>query len=75
MTNTDTLLQDAATAYDNADQAWFNSQTTEALAFMWSIACDINAGAAWDDEVYDALAQRGHFDESAASTTKGGGSE
>ena len=55
------LLEDAEAAYDRDDRDWFYNQTTEDLEFMWSIACDINRGAAWDDEVYDALAERGYF--------------
>lgn len=59
----DALERDADAAYDREDQAWFNAQTTEALTALWEIACDIiNRGAAWDDEVYEALAARGFFE-------------
>lgn len=60
----DALLRAAEAAYDREDQGWFNSQTTEALSFLWSIACDITLGASWDDEVYEALALRGFFEDS-----------
>jgi len=64
---TDALLEEAEAAYDRNDQGWFNGQTTEVLVAMWAIACDINQGACWDDEVYDALAERGHFDKEGAA--------
>jgi hypothetical protein len=56
------LLADATAAYDREDQAWFNAAPTDTLAFLWGIACADVSGAAWDDEVYDALASRGWFD-------------
>lgn len=56
------LLDDAMAAYDREDQEWFNALPTESLTFLWGIACADVSGAAWDDEVYDALAPRGYFD-------------
>lgn len=55
------LLEGADAAYDREDQAWFDALSTEDLTVLWAICCDISQGAAWDDEVYDALAKRGHF--------------
>jgi hypothetical protein len=56
------LERDADAAYDREDQGWFNALSTEALEALWAIACDIvNGGASWDDEVYEALAERGYF--------------
>lgn len=64
MATTLTLEQLADAAYEREDQDWFNAQSTEDLKALWVVACDLlNGGAAWDDEVYDALAARGHFDE------------
>lgn len=63
------VLREATAAYEREDQGWFNSQTTEVLSALWSIACDIDVGAAWDDEVYEALALRGFFkDDSTAES-------
>jgi hypothetical protein len=56
------LLTDAMAAYDREDQGWFDAAPTDVLAFLWGIACSDVSGAAWDDEVYDALATRGWFD-------------
>lgn len=57
----------ADAAYDREDQEWFNSQSTEDLVALWEVACDLLAGgAAWDDEVFEALDARGHFDEKPA---------
>lgn len=60
--STAAILTGAEEAYDRQDQAWFDAQSTEDLAMLWAIACDIERGGAWDDEVYEALAKRGHFD-------------
>lgn len=66
MTNTVTkskiqVLEERATqAYDKEDQKWFYDQPTDVLAALWGVACA--AGAAWDDEVFDALAERGWFE-------------
>ena len=56
------LLADAMAAYDREDQAWFDALPTDVLAFLWGVAVADLSGAAWDDEVYDALASRGWFD-------------
>lgn len=59
-------LEDGAdAAYDREDRQWFYKLTTEELVHLWTICCDINQGAAWDDEVYDALAERNYFGETA----------
>lgn len=55
------LIQDANAAYARDDREWFYNQSTDNLVVLWAICCDINQGAAWDDEVYDALAERGYF--------------
>jgi len=55
------LLEDAMAAYDREDRAWFYALPTESLTFLWGVACANISGAAWDDEVYDALAVRGWF--------------
>lgn len=62
MTALETLVAGADAAYDREDEVWFFNQATDDLVALWAIACDINQGAAWDDEVYEALAARGHFD-------------
>lgn len=61
LTKSERLVRDANAAYDDENREWFYAQETEDLVYLWSICCDINQGAAWDDEVYDALAERGHF--------------
>ena len=56
------LIAGANLAYDMQDQAWFNGQSTDDLVILWQIACDLaNGGAVWDDEVYEALADRDYF--------------
>lgn len=57
----DALLSEAEAAYDREDQEWFNRLSTENLVAMWALCITINAPS-WDDEVYDALAARGHWD-------------
>lgn len=49
-------------AYDRDDHAWFYAQSTSDLMTLWALCCDINTMPAYDDEVYDALAERGHFE-------------
>ena len=56
------LLDGAEAAYDREDQGWFDALSTEDLAALWAIACDIFNPVAWDDEVYEALAPRGYFE-------------
>lgn len=55
------LEQRAQVAYDKDDRRWFYDQPLANLTALWGVACA--AGAAWDDEVFDALAERGWFDE------------
>lgn len=55
----------ADVAYDKEDLAWFAAQPTENLTALWALCCVDVAGRAWDDEVYDALAPRGWFEEAA----------
>lgn len=50
---------DTGNARDN--YAWFYAQPLENLTALWAIACV--QGAAWDDEVYDALAALGWFED------------
>jgi hypothetical protein len=59
-----TVIKAAYAAYDAEDREWFYNQSTETLEALWVICCRVNdglLGAAWDDEVYDALAERGYF--------------
>lgn len=51
----------AEEAYNQNDQDWFDSLPTATLVDMWALCTDIEKCPAWDDEVYDALAARGHF--------------
>jgi len=62
----DEVYEAAEAAYDREDQAWFNAQTTETLVAMWALCRDWTTAPSWDDEVFDALAARGHFDEAPA---------
>jgi hypothetical protein len=57
-----TIIASADAAYDREDQAWFDALPTESLTLLWGVACANISGASWDDEVYDALAERGWFD-------------
>ena len=57
------LFAAADAAYDQDDRAWFYGLSTEDLLVLWdsvSGANFIDAEGPWDDEVYDALAERGH---------------
>lgn len=67
-------LADAATdAYDRHDQAWFGNQPTTDLAALWDLVSGINTftpAGPFDDEVYDALAARGWFDQADAKHTQ-----
>lgn len=63
----DALYAEAEAAYDREDQEWFNSLSTEHLVAMWALCITINAPS-WDDEVYDALAARGHWDQTTENT-------
>lgn len=56
------LMTAANTAYDAENTAWFEALPTEDLAALWGVACTSPGGASWDDEVYDALAERGWFE-------------
>lgn len=51
------LVAAAEAAYERQDQAWFDAQSTEDLKIMWEIAGS-SFFVGWDDEVYDALADR-----------------
>jgi hypothetical protein len=53
----------AQAAYDQDDRKWFYDAPLDHLAVLWGIACANLSGASWDDEVFDALAERGWFDE------------
>lgn len=55
------LIAEADKAYEAEDQAWFEALPTENLTALWGIACVTDVS--WDDEVYDALAARGWFDQ------------
>lgn len=58
---TNPLVFAADKAYDRNDQAWFDLLSTESLVELWTIACSPE-GAAWDDEVYDALARHDYWE-------------
>lgn len=66
MSKVQTIEARAQAAYEREDQAWFDSAPLDHLAVLWGIACA--TGAAWDDEVYDALDKRGWFDEELAAS-------
>jgi hypothetical protein len=57
------FLAEVEDAYDREHQAWFDGLSTEILTAMWELCCDWVSCPSWDDEVFDALAKRGHFDE------------
>lgn len=54
------LEADADAHYEAQDQEWFNRLPLEDLTYLWSICCT-TVGAAWDDEVYEALFARDFF--------------
>ena len=56
-----TIIAGADAAYDREDRAWFYALPTESLTLLWGVAVANVSGASWDDEVYDALAERGWF--------------
>ena len=58
----DHVLDAAQAAYDRQDPQWFCRLPTEHLTFLWGVACSAS-GLECDDEVYDALAERGFFEE------------
>lgn len=62
MIASEALQAEADKAYDAEDQSWFDSQSTEDLAALWALCCNIETMPSYDDEVYDALAKRGYFD-------------
>lgn len=61
----DTLIADADAAYERGDQAWFDALAIDVLDSLWTLCCDLAMMPSWDDEVYDALASRGHFEATA----------
>jgi hypothetical protein len=58
-----TITASADAAYDKDDREWFYNAPLDHLAVLWGIACANISGASWDDEVFDALAARGWFEE------------
>lgn len=58
------LIAAAEKAYDAEDQAWFDALPAADLAALWGVACVSEVG--WDDEVFDALARHGWFDQPVA---------
>lgn len=55
-------------AYERQDRAWFYSLPTEKLVQLWGAVSAENfltPAGAWDDEVADALAERGYFDKTS----------
>lgn len=52
----------ADAAYDRDDRQWFYNAPLDYLCVLWGIACANPFGASWDDEVFDALAERGWFE-------------
>lgn len=64
-TKTKTLNDGAEAAYDREDRAWFTALTTEDLETLWAQVSGPNLftpAGPWDDEVFDALAERGWFE-------------
>jgi hypothetical protein len=61
MSKVSDLQARASEAYDDEDQAWFDRLPETDLGVLWGLAC--SEGVAYDDEVYEALAQRGWFDD------------
>lgn len=58
------LMDQADKAYEAQDDAWFEAQSDADLGFLWGVV--IASGLAmpgWDDEVFEALAKRGWFDQ------------
>lgn len=55
------LMAEAEKAYDAENQGWFDALPTEDLTALWGIACVTDVS--WDDEVFDAVAPRGWFDQ------------
>ena len=58
------IVSAASAAYDRQDQAWFDAQTTDTLATLWTLVSGVNTftpAGAWDDEVHDALDARCWF--------------
>jgi len=63
-TTTKRLNAEADAAYEREDRAWFYALPTKALETLWAQVSGPNtfdAAGPWDDEVYDALAERGWF--------------
>ena len=61
----DILIEEANKHYDLYDRKWFETLSDEELAVLWSecIITEYNPlGAAWDDEVYDAIYDRKNRD-------------
>lgn len=64
------LMAEAERAYEAAvedarAEAWFEALPTEDLTALWGVACVTEVS--WDDEVHDALAARGWFDQAVTA--------
>jgi hypothetical protein len=59
------IQERAQTAYDAEDINWFRDQPLSHLAVLWGACCA--EGAAYDDEVYDALDERHWFEDDAGT--------
>ena len=57
------LFSGADAAYDREDDGWFEALSNEDLLILWDSVSGnnfIDMEGPWDDEVYEALANRGH---------------
>jgi len=57
------LFAGADAAYDREDGDWFYALSEADLVVLWDSVSGLNfldAEGPWDDEVYDALAEKGH---------------
>ena len=66
------LNERADAAYERQDREWFYALPTEDLEALWAQVSGPNLftpAGPWDDEVYDALAERGWFEENGVNGT------
>lgn len=71
---TERLNAAADAAYEREDRAWFTALSTGDLETLWAQVSGPNlftAAGPWDDEVYDALAERDWFKENGIDAPGG----